>query len=186
MKILKQEVKTNYNISFDLSEFLQICHDYMTSMNKHRHPRAFENLDISDEIKVKEVEAFFKEMFVVGNGDLFALIAEHFGFDGWSHAGYYNKAKNKEVVPMLKTTIIVQLDDENNTYCINDKVRIKMKPSDPTRPDRANEYIGFITAILRNTITLETSSFEYTLDVDKIDKIRFAKENETFDNTWDF
>ena len=87
---------------------------------------------------------------------------------------------------MAKTTVIVQLEDEDNIYGINDKVRIKMKPSDPARPDKANEYIGVIAEIHKHHITLDTSLWLHTIDVDKIDKIRFAKENETFDNTWDF
>ena len=87
---------------------------------------------------------------------------------------------------MAKTTIIAQLEDGESTYVVNDRVRVKMKPSDPTRPDRANEYIGVITDIRRGVIILQTPGLVYWIDVDKIDKIRFAKEHEDFNNTWDF
>lgn len=93
MTITQKDVRTTYRINFSLVEFIQICQAYQTSMNKHHYPRAFENLNILDEIKVKEVESFFKEMGIRGNGDLFSLIANHFGFDGWSNAGYYNESK---------------------------------------------------------------------------------------------
>lgn len=93
MNITSIEVKTTYRINFTIYEFIQLIESYQTSMDKHKYPRAFEDLDILDEIDQDEVQTFFKKMGVIGNTDLFNLIANWFGFDGWANAGYYNEKK---------------------------------------------------------------------------------------------
>lgn len=96
MIITNKETKTFYNIRFTLSEFAQICDNYTRSTNKHKYPRAFESIAIEEVIESNATSTlinFFKEMGMIGNADLFSLIANHFGFDGWDNAGYYNLTK---------------------------------------------------------------------------------------------
>lgn len=95
MTITKKEVKTTYTINFTAGEFAYVLDAWQKSMQKHRHPHAFENLpfdDISD-LKLAAVHEYFTQLAVMGNPDTYSFIAEYFGFDGWSSVGYYNKAK---------------------------------------------------------------------------------------------
>lgn len=94
MTIASKETKTFYNIRFTSSEFAAIAQHYLNSTDKHKYPRAFENNELTEDIKITVLDEFFKEMGITGNGDLFRLIAEYFGFDGWQNAGYYNRNKN--------------------------------------------------------------------------------------------
>lgn len=82
---------------------------------------------------------------------------------------------------MIRTCI--HLEDGENIYKINDKIRVKMKSENP---ERANEYIGTILNIHEFFIVLNCDYMTYHIDADKIDRIRFARDGETFDNTWNF
>lgn len=82
---------------------------------------------------------------------------------------------------MIKT--LIQIEDGENIYKVGDKVRIKMKSENP---ERANEYIGTIHSIHEHFIDLRCDYMDRTLEINKIDKIRLARDGETFDNTWNF
>lgn len=83
---------------------------------------------------------------------------------------------------MIRT--IIQLEDGKNIYNVNDKVRVKMKSENP---ERASEYIGTIGGIHEHFITLNFSyNMTNNIEVDKIDRIRLAREGEDFNNTWNF
>lgn len=83
---------------------------------------------------------------------------------------------------MVKT--IIQLEDGKNIYNVNDRIRVKMKSENPKR---ASEYIGIIGGIHERFITLNFSyNMTKNIEVDKIDRIRFARDGESFDNTWNF
>ena len=84
---------------------------------------------------------------------------------------------------MVKSTVIVQLEDGENIYKISDKVRVKMKSENPKR---ANEYIGEIIDIHQKYFRLNCDGYIVEPLVDKIDRIRFARDKETFDNTFNF
>ena len=78
---------------------------------------------------------------------------------------------------------IIQLEDGENIYKTGDKVRVKMQSSNP---DRANEYIGIISSIHEKFFVLDGGIVSRNIETEKIDRIRFARVGETFDNTWDF
>lgn len=78
---------------------------------------------------------------------------------------------------------LIQLEDGENIYKIGDKVRIKMESDNP---ERANEYIGTIKNIHEYFISIDSGHMIRSIEVSKIDRIRFARDGETFDNTWDF
>lgn len=82
------------------------------------------------------------------------------------------------------TTVIVQIaiDEDNNTYEIGDRVRVKMKPIDV----KQSEYIGYIDDITEDMVYVATNVGVRNLLVDRIDKIRLAAEDENFDNQWEF
>lgn len=85
-------------------------------------------------------------------------------------------------------TIVIQMviDEDNNNYEIGDRVRVKMKPRDANKPELASEYIGWIDDITEATVCVSTDVGVRKLLVQHIDKIRFAAENENFDNKWEF
>lgn len=87
---------------------------------------------------------------------------------------------------MIKTVIIQHLTDGENIYRKGDRVRVKMKPRDKDRPERANEYIGEIMHIAENHILLNIKIDTRLLDVNNIDRIRFAIPDETFIDAWNF
>jgi len=87
---------------------------------------------------------------------------------------------------MVRTVIVQQLEDGENIYHKGDRVRVKMKPRNKDKPEKANEYIGEIVHIADGAIFLHIGIDTRLLDVNNIDKMRFAALNETFDNTWDF
>lgn len=88
---------------------------------------------------------------------------------------------------MIKAVVIKKLVDENNEYTIRDRVRIKMKPPEGCGSELASEYIGNITDIRPDFVIISNSIYnESALHIDKIDMIRFAEPNETFENKWDF
>ena len=73
----------------------------------------------------------------------------------------------------MKTTIIKQLEDNNNIYNVHDKVRILQ--------NNDNEYIAKIYDITDNKIMVINSDYDnLRIDIDSIKKIRLAEENETF------
>ena len=78
---------------------------------------------------------------------------------------------------------IIQLIDGENIYKIGDKVRVKMQSDNP---DRANEYIGTISSIHEKFFGIDTGYMIRNIEVRKIDRIRLARDGESFDNTWDF
>lgn len=84
---------------------------------------------------------------------------------------------------MIRANIIVQLEDGENIYKVNDRVRIKMKSDNP---ERAREYIGFIDDINDKFVTMDCGIAMRQLKIIEIDRIRFARNGETFDNTWNF
>ena len=85
-------------------------------------------------------------------------------------------------------TIIVQIiiDENNNAYEIGNRVRIKMKPHNADKPEWTSEYIGYIDDIKEDVIDIATAVGVRHLSVERIDKIRLAAEDESFDNQWDF
>ena len=87
---------------------------------------------------------------------------------------------------MIKTVIIQHITDGENIYRKGDRVRVKMKPRDAVRSDRANEYIGEIMHIAENHILLHIGIDTRLLDVNNIDRIRFARTEENFIDAWDF
>jgi small-conductance mechanosensitive channel len=82
---------------------------------------------------------------------------------------------------MIKS--IIQITDEENTYKVGDRVRVKMHSM---IPDRANEYIGNIESIHERYIVLNCGCITKNIETNKIDKLRYARDGETFDNTWNF
>ena len=88
---------------------------------------------------------------------------------------------------MIRTVIIQHVTDGTYEYQIGDKVRIKMKPKDPFKPEWADEYIGVIYDIRKDMIALDIPHLEQRyLPVCDIDKMRWAEPDETFENTWEF
>lgn len=87
---------------------------------------------------------------------------------------------------MVRTVVIMHVYDGELIYIKGDRVRIKMKPSDENHPERANEYIGEIVHIAEGSIFLDIGIDTRLLDVNNIDKMRFAQPDETFDNIWNF
>lgn len=87
---------------------------------------------------------------------------------------------------MIKTIIVKQIEDDANVYRVDDYIRIKLNPKDLNKPERASEYIGTITDITKNSITICNNFCTRELLISDIDKMRFAKDGETFDNTWNF
>lgn len=84
---------------------------------------------------------------------------------------------------MIKTTIIKQVDDGKYIYRIGNWVRVLMKPRFPEFPQLASEFIGEIVEITEDTFTLDCILDNAIININKIDKIRFARDNEDFENT---
>lgn len=87
---------------------------------------------------------------------------------------------------MVRTVIVQQLEDGENIYHKGDRIRVKMKPRNKDKPEKANEYIGEIVSIAENRVVINIKIDTRSLEVNKIDKIRFARPDETFIDTWDF
>lgn len=87
---------------------------------------------------------------------------------------------------MAHTEIIVRVIHDRTIFEENDYARIKMKPSDPKRPDLASEYIGFILDIQNGVILFDCDGIKFNLWVDEIDKMRHANPKENFINTPNF
>ena len=87
---------------------------------------------------------------------------------------------------MAYTEIITRVIHDRTIFNEYDYVRIHMKPSDRKHPERASAYIGRIKSIQNGIIVFECNGMYFNIDVYDIDKMRFAHEKETFDNTPNF
>ena len=94
---------------------------------------------------------------------------------------------------MIKANIVVRVEDGNNIYNVGNRVRVLMKAL--AEHKEGYEYIGKIIDIQEKFMVVDTSRKGYKLDTDLdyvvlyytgIDKMRFAKEDEDFNNTWNF
>lgn len=79
---------------------------------------------------------------------------------------------------MVRAIIVVQLVDDHCIYTVGDRVRIKKKNGD--------EYIGEILNIKAESVCIDIEIDIRVILLDDIEKMRFAGETESFDNTWDF
>ena len=87
---------------------------------------------------------------------------------------------------MIKAIVIKKIVYENNQYTIGDRVRIKMKPRDGFSSELASEYIGYITDIHIDYVTIFNSYDKKDIFVNEIDIMRIAEPDETFENKFDF
>lgn len=87
---------------------------------------------------------------------------------------------------MAHTEIIVRVIHDKTIFEENDYVRIHMKPFDPERPELASAYIGTIQSIQNDCIVLNCDGDCFNIYTYEIDKMRFAHEKETFNNTLNF
>ena len=85
---------------------------------------------------------------------------------------------------MIKANIVVRVEDGNNVYNMGDKVRVLMKPL--IEHKNGYEYIGKIMDIQENFMTVDTNLDLQVLHYASIDRMRFARDNENFENTWNF
>lgn len=80
---------------------------------------------------------------------------------------------------MLTTFIVKQLIDSNgNSYKVGDHVRVLLKST--------SGYIGTIKNIFGDSFVLLIEDEDKTILLDTVEKIRLAKPDETFYNTWNF
>ena len=86
----------------------------------------------------------------------------------------------------METIVIAQLKDGDNIYEIGDRVRVKLKPNNPDKPELASEHIGYIDNITKDCIIIVTRVGMRTIYIEHIDKIRLVAYGENFDNTWEF
>lgn len=102
MKIVVQEVKTFYTIELTASDVQEAMSYFYNSTAKHMYPRAFEWLILDTDPATwpieKITEIIERTFFTASNADTHSLLADFFGFDGWSHAGRWNR--NKKVYEM--------------------------------------------------------------------------------------
>lgn len=94
---------------------------------------------------------------------------------------------------MIKAEVIIQIKDENNVYNVGDKIRVLMKPL--AKHKEGYEYIGKIVDIQEKFMVIDTcdKGCKIMPDLDyvvlhyiSVDKMRLAKDNENFNNTWNF
>lgn len=106
MKILKQEVKTFYDIALDPVDFFLIVDKCLKDreaehIRSYRHPNAFkwcEGSQREDELSEDFAERVMKEMHGNADKDTLDYIAHDLGFDGWHNSGYYVQGKHKYVM----------------------------------------------------------------------------------------
>lgn len=79
---------------------------------------------------------------------------------------------------MVKTIVIQQIEFNNSIFKIGDRVRVLLK--------NYNEYIGTVTEILPESFALNVEDEKKSLPVDTVAKIRIARADENFYNTWGF
>ena len=87
---------------------------------------------------------------------------------------------------MIRAVIIQYVTDDTFEYRIGDRVRIKLHPKDPYKPELASEYIGPVDDIRKNKIALNIHGATIYFDLNDIDKMRWVEPDETFENTWEF
>ena len=93
---------------------------------------------------------------------------------------------------MIKANIIVRVEDGDNIYNVGDRVRVLMRPL--TGHKFGYEYIGKIVDIQELFMMIDTYNENYQINSNDyvvihykgIDKMRFARDEENFNETWDF
>ena len=100
MKITKIEAKTFYNVRLSYEEIDNAFTNYQNTTKKHVYPRAFSGVDIM-------TKDLFTEIGLWGNNDTYTFLANYFGFDGWSNAGYYNEKTEEYCAQYYKWGVIV-------------------------------------------------------------------------------
>lgn len=79
---------------------------------------------------------------------------------------------------MVKTIVIQQIEFNNSIFKIGDRVRVLL--------ENYNEYIGTVAEILPESFAINVEEEKKSFPVDTVKKIRIARANENFDNTWGF
>ena len=79
---------------------------------------------------------------------------------------------------MVRAIIVEQLVDDRYIYTVGDRVRIQKKNGD--------EYIGEILKITIESVFIDIKLDTRLIFLCDIKKMRFAKPEENFENTWDF
>ena len=94
---------------------------------------------------------------------------------------------------MIKANIVISVDDGKDLYNVGDKVRVLMKVL--TGHKSGYEYIGKIIDIQERFMVIDTCdegckhnpTLDYVvLHYQSIDRMRCARDNEDFTNTWNF
>ena len=87
MKIIKQEVKTTFNIEIGVADFLKVISKFLSSEAMQAvYPNAWSGIDIHVDLTEDNVLWIMRETARYGNGDTYSVIARLLGFDGWSNA----------------------------------------------------------------------------------------------------
>ena len=100
MKITSAKVETVYHIEYTFEDFIEAAHDDDWRIAR---PQAFmvggiDILDMSEEKQIK----IFRSTINSLHGDTYDVIARHFGFDGWKHAGLYNERKDLRTITVYR------------------------------------------------------------------------------------
>lgn len=100
MKITSAKIETVYHIEYTFEEFIEAANNNIYNLG---HDKAFtiDGLSIkemteSDQLKV------FRSVITGLHGDTYQVIAQCLGFDGWKHAGLYNKAKGTRTLTVYR------------------------------------------------------------------------------------
>lgn len=98
MKIISAKVETIYHIEYTFEEFMaaaRCCPYYLDKAFK------IDGVDLLDMPEKDQRRAFTKIINGL-HGDTYLAIAKHFDFDGWKHAGLYNKAKDVRTLTVYR------------------------------------------------------------------------------------
>lgn len=79
---------------------------------------------------------------------------------------------------MVKTTVVKQIEFDNQIFKIGQKVRVLLKSD--------SEYIGIVKEIFSESFSILVDDEEKNFSTDKVAKLRIAGANENFYNTWNF
>lgn len=79
---------------------------------------------------------------------------------------------------MVKTIVVQQIEFNNSIFKIGDRVRVLL--------ENYNEYIGTVAEILPESFALNVEDEKKSFPVDTVKKIRIARADENFYNTWGF
>ena len=79
---------------------------------------------------------------------------------------------------MVKTIVIQQIEFNNSIFKIGDLVRVLL--------ENYNEYIGTVAEILPESFAIIVEDEKKSFPVDTVKKIRIARADENFYNTWGF